>query len=209
MIKVKYYIIAMNSIIIWHHDWSITKLQGAFLFSRHPKLFCKCVTIPLDFVCASCIARGGGGGDVSLGPVHHPRQSLSEKHPKWGWSDGTHSSLNTTLHVRTAGYRSQISYLFRGSVNLIPIFKYLPVFDTLNAIRAGWRNRYHFYVFLLTRMMYRPQWDMPPPPTPPPGLYRHITFIHWWHWYITCIYKWTFQMVSNPHTNTHRISPST
>ena len=26
------------------------------------------------------------GGHVSLGPVHHPRQSLSEKHPKQGWS---------------------------------------------------------------------------------------------------------------------------
>ena len=25
---------------------------------------------------------GGGGGHVSLGPVHHPRKSLSEKHPK-------------------------------------------------------------------------------------------------------------------------------
>ena len=23
---------------------------------------------------------GGGGGHVSLGPVHHPRKSLSEKH---------------------------------------------------------------------------------------------------------------------------------
>ena len=27
---------------------------------------------------------GGGGGHVSLGPVHHSRQSLSEKHPKRG-----------------------------------------------------------------------------------------------------------------------------
>ena len=44
---------------------------------------------------------GGGGGHFSLGPVHHPRQSLSEKHPKRGWSDGTHSSLNTTPRVRT------------------------------------------------------------------------------------------------------------
>ena len=42
------------------------------------------------------------------------------------------------------GYRSQISYPFRGSsadlsgrsVNLIPLFSYFPVFDTLNAIRA-------------------------------------------------------------------------
>ena len=36
-------------------------------------------------------------GHVSLGPVHHPCQSLSEKHPKRGWSDGipTCSSLNT------------------------------------------------------------------------------------------------------------------
>ena len=32
---------------------------------------------------------GGGGGHVWLGPVHHPRQSLSEKHPKRGWSPST------------------------------------------------------------------------------------------------------------------------
>ena len=31
---------------------------------------------------------GGGGGYVSLGLVHHPRKSLSEKHPKRGWSLG-------------------------------------------------------------------------------------------------------------------------
>ena len=45
--------------------------------------------------------RGPGGGHVSLGPVHHPCKSISEKHPKRGWSDDTHSSLNTTLRVRT------------------------------------------------------------------------------------------------------------
>ena len=75
-----------------------------------------------------------------------------------------------TLHRACApGYRSQISYPFHGlsvgSVNLIPFFSYFPVFETLNAIRAlwaGWRKRYPFYAFLLTWMMYRPQWDMPP-----------------------------------------------
>ena len=41
------------------------------------------------------------GGHVSLEPVHHPRQSLSEKHPKRGWRDGIHSSLNTTPRMRT------------------------------------------------------------------------------------------------------------
>ena len=43
----------------------------------------------------------GGGGHVSLGPVHHPRKSLSEKYPKRGWSDDTHTSLTTTPCVRT------------------------------------------------------------------------------------------------------------
>ena len=33
-----------------------------------------CEELTTDFT------RGGGGGHVSLGPVHHPRQSLSEKH---------------------------------------------------------------------------------------------------------------------------------
>ena len=49
-----------------------------------------------------------------------------------------------------------------GAVNLIPYFWDFPVFDTLNAIRAWWRKRYPFYAFLFTRMMYRPQWDIPP-----------------------------------------------
>ena len=52
-----------------------------------------------------------------------------------------------------------------GAVNLILYFWDYPVFDTLNAIgalRAWWRKRYPFYAFLFTRMMYRPQWDIPP-----------------------------------------------
>ena len=30
------------------------------------------------------LETGGGGGHVSLEPVHLPRKSLSEKHPKQG-----------------------------------------------------------------------------------------------------------------------------
>ena len=44
------------------------------------------------------------GGDVSLGSVHHPRKSLSEKHPKEGWSwryPQLSETLNTTQCVRT------------------------------------------------------------------------------------------------------------
>ena len=123
---------------------------------------------------------GGGGGHVSLGPVHHPRKSLSQKHPKRGWSleqfwhpiPGKRGSEHNTVRAhrgiapkfptlsadrpRTCPGDLWISY---------PFFSYFPVFDTLNAIRtlrSGWRKRYPFYAFLFTRMMYRPHWDMPP-----------------------------------------------
>ena len=121
---------------------------------------------------------GGGGGTVSLGLVHHPRKSLSEKHPKRGWSDDTHSSLNTTPRVRTGvslpnkvlPFPRIVRGPVRGICQFDTLYSYFPVFDTLNAIRAlrvRWRKRYPFYAFSFTRMMYKPQWDMPPPP--PPG----------------------------------------
>ena len=50
------------------------------------------------------------------------------------------------------------------SVNLIPFLPYFPVFDTLNAIRAlrtGCWKYTLFTRFYFTRMMYRPQWDIP------------------------------------------------
>ena len=53
---------------------------------------------------------GGGGGHVSLGPVQ-PRKSLSEKHPKQGWSDDTHTSLKgSTLNALRAGWRKRYPF---------------------------------------------------------------------------------------------------
>ena len=89
-------------------------------------------------------------------------------------------------HRPPPGHGSQMSYPFRRSsadlsgrsVRLIPFFlpfSYFPVFDTLNAVcelRAGWWKGYPLYAFLFTRMMYRPQWDMPPSPPPPLGVIR-------------------------------------
>ena len=124
---------------------------------------------------------GGGGGHVSLGPVHHPRQSLSEEHPKRGWSDGTHSSLNTTPHVRTGISLPDFLPFPRTclgrSVNLIP-FLHIFLFSiplTLYARYApGGEKDTLFYTFLLTRMLSRPQWDMPPPPPPPPECHYKV-----------------------------------
>ena len=84
----------------------------------------------------------GGGGHVSLGPVHHPRQSLSEKHPKRGWSDGTHSSLNT---------------IHRGITGVS-----LPDFPTLSADRPRtcpgdlwiWYNFFHIFLFSIPLTRY-------------------------------------------------------
>ena len=90
--------------------------------------------------------------------------------------DSTHSSLNTTPRVRTGISLPDFlpfPRIVRGPACPGHLWiwypfssSYFPVFDTLNAIcalRAGWGKRYPFYAFLLTRMMYRPQWDPPPP----------------------------------------------
>ena len=117
---------------------------------------------------------GGGGGHVSLGPVHHPCKSLSEKHPKRGWSDDTHSSLNSTPWVSNGVSLPNflpfpiISGLVRDLRNWYPFFPYFPVFDTLNAIRAlraWWRKRYPFLrVFIYADDIQAPMRHAPPPP---------------------------------------------
>ena len=81
-----------------------------------------------------------------------------------------------TLHVAwEPGNRSQISYtlpwIFHGPVQGIfdfdTFFFFLfsiPLINAIRALRSGWwKDSYPFYAFLLTRMMYRPQWDNPPP----------------------------------------------
>ena len=124
----------------------------------------------------------GGGGHVSLGPVHHPRQSLSEKDPKRGWSDRTHSSLNTTPRVRTGVSPRKCPTLSADrprtcpgggtrSVNLIPFFHVFLFSIPL--------TRYARYApggeidTLFTRLYWR-GWCTGPdetcPPPPPPGL---------------------------------------
>ena len=121
------------------------------------------------------------GGHVSLGPVGpRPRQSLSEKHPKRGRSDGTHSSLNTTPRVRTGvslpdflPFPRIVRGPVRGICEFVTLFSspYFPVFDTLNAIRAlrGEKDT------LFTRFYWHgwctgPNETCPLPP-PPPGTY--------------------------------------
>ena len=43
------------------------------------------ITLKIDMaLCNSGGGGGGGGGCMSRGPVHHARQSLSERHPKRG-----------------------------------------------------------------------------------------------------------------------------
>ena len=60
----------------------------------------------------------------------------------------------------------------RGICEFDTLFSYFPVLDTLNAmraLRAGWRKRYPFYAFLLTRWCTGPNETCPPPPR---GLYK-------------------------------------
>ena len=77
-----------------------------------------------------------------------------------------------TLHRTCApGYRSQISYPFRGPVWEIcefdTLFAHFPVFDTLNAIRtlrARWRKRYPFLqIFIDADAVQAPMRHAPPP----------------------------------------------
>ena len=121
---------------------------------------------------------GGGGGHVSLGPViirvnHFLKSTLNE-------DEATVPTALWTLHRTCApGYRSQISYPFRGPVWEIcefdTLFAHFPVFDTLNAIRtlrAGWRKRYPFFTrFYWLRCCPGPNETCPSPPPPRMSLY--------------------------------------
>ena len=124
------------------------------------------------------ITRGGGGGYVSLRPVHHPRKSLSKRHPKRGWTARAHQARARVSLPNFLPFPRIFGRPVRGICEFDTLFSpYFPVFGTLNAIRTlrvEWWKRYPFYAFLFMRMMYRPQWDIPrPPPPPPPGEYQH------------------------------------
>ena len=62
---------------------------------------------------------GGGGGYVSLGLVHHPRKSLSEKHPKRGWSLGQFWHPIPGNHLTTLIFRP-LTGIFFLACYLIP-----------------------------------------------------------------------------------------
>ena len=120
---------------------------------------------------------GGGGGMCHWGlyimRVNHFLKSTLKR----GWSDGTHSSLNTTPRVRT-GVSLPDSYPFRGlsagSVNLIPFFHIF-----LFSIPLTRGTRYARYEpggekdTLFTRFYWRGWYTGPnetcPPPPPPRG----------------------------------------
>ena len=146
---------------------------------------------------------GGGGGHVSLGPVHHPHKSLSEKHPKRGWSDDdTHSSLNTTPRVRTG--LSIPNFLpfprtcrSRGSVDLIPFFHIflflIPLTRYARYVPGGEKDT------LFTRFYLR-GWCTSPNETCPPG-HQYTT---WKSIVYTPNHKWLstiHQSTNNVHTS--------
>ena len=119
---------------------------------------------------------GGGGGGACLIGACTSSASITFWKSTVNEDEATVPTALWTLHRACApGYRSQISYLFRGSsadlsggsVNLIPFFSYFPVFDTLNAIRAlragGEKDK------IFTRFYWRgwctgPNETCPPPP---------------------------------------------
>ena len=110
------------------------------------------------------------------GPVHHPRQSLSEKHPKRGWSDGAHcdSSLNTTprahrgIAPRFPTLSADRPRTYPGYLWIwYPFYSYFPVFDTLTRYVPGGEKIPFLRVFIDSDDVQAPMRHAPPPP---PGL---------------------------------------
>ena len=134
---------------------------------------------------------GGGGGAWLIGACTSSASitSLSEKHPKRGWSDGTHSWQLSEHYTARAhrGIASQISYPFRGSsaglsegsVNLIPFFHIflfsIPLTRYARYAPGGEMDT------LFTRFYWRgwctgPNETCPPPPPGTPAL-RYLSHI--------------------------------
>ena len=112
------------------------------------------------------------GRYVSLRPVHHPRKSLSERHPKRGWTARAHQARAGVSLPNFLPFPRIVGGPVRGTCEFDTLFAIFSCFwypkrDTRVTRRVV--KIYPFYAFLFTRMMYRPQWDIPPPP-PPPGL---------------------------------------
>ena len=123
------------------------------------------------------VIRQGGGGMSHWGLYiilvnHFVKSTLIEDEtiPKALW----------TRHRACApGYRSQMSYPFRGSSADLPggsakltpffplnIFQFsIPLTRYARYAPGGEMDTlFSFYAFSFTRMMYRPQWNIPPPP---------------------------------------------
>ena len=99
--------------------------------------------------------------------VHHPRQSLSEKHPKTRMKRRypLYPQLSEHYTTRRVSLPDFLPFprIVRGICEFDTLFSYFHVFDTLNAIRAlraGWWKDTLFTRFYW-RGWYRPQWDIP------------------------------------------------
>ena len=105
------------------------------------------------------------GRYVSLRPVHHPRKSLSERHPKRGWTARAHQARAGVSLPNFLPFPRIVGGPVRGICEFDTLFSIISCFwypkrDTRVTRRVV--KIYPFYAFLFTRMMYRPQWDIPP-----------------------------------------------
>ena len=109
-----------------------------------------------------CECDSRGVHYVSLGLVHHPRKSHSEKHPKRGWSLGQFWHPIPGNHWTTLIFRPLTGIFFFSHAILYTLFVYCYSFGHFDLKET--KKWYPFYAFLFTRMMYRPQWDILYPP---------------------------------------------
>ena len=105
------------------------------------------------------------GGYVSLRPVHHPRKSLSERHPKRGWTARAHQARDGVSLPNFLPFPRIVGGPVRGICEFDTLFSIFSCFwypkrDTCVTRRVV--KIYPFYAFLFTRMMYRLQWDISP-----------------------------------------------
>ena len=105
------------------------------------------------------------GKYVSLRPVHHLRKSLSERHPKRGWTARAHQARAGVSLPNFLPFPRIVGGPVRGICEFDTLFSIFSCFwypkrDTRITRRVV--KIYPFYAFLFMRMMYRPQWDIPP-----------------------------------------------
>ena len=89
-------------------------------------------------------------------------KSLSERHPKRGWTARAHQARAGVSLPNFLPFPRIVGGPVRGICEFDTLFSIFSCCWYPKRVMRRVVKIYPFYTFLFTRMMYRPQWDIPP-----------------------------------------------